>query len=182
MACWFCSIRAAEANHMLETDLYGDVDALKSYDQTKVAYNVRHIGIPRCGDCHARHRVAKAARLFAVLAALSLIAAAVAIGLGWFAELYMGLWAGLSVGLMVGGMIAARVVQKGIHTERKSLKFYPEIMELKEKGYRFGLQPRRTKPKPQAPATPAASAVQVPSSPAPAKTQSAPPPPSDRDE
>ena len=57
MACWYCSVRPAEANHMLETNLNGDVDALKSYDQTKVAYNVRHVGIPRCGDCHRRHRL-----------------------------------------------------------------------------------------------------------------------------
>lgn len=145
MACWFCTVRAAEANHVLETDMYGDVDAVQAYAQTKVAYNVRHIGIPRCGDCHRRHRLALSAKIFTVVMALLLIAGALAIVFEWVPPLYAGLWAGLAAGLMVGALITAVLVQTGIFTERKSRKQYPEIKELLDKGYRFGLHPKDRK-------------------------------------
>ncbi len=161
MACWYCSVRPAEANHMLETNLFGDVDALKSYDQTKVAYNVRHIGIPRCGDCRRRHRLAKGAYFLAGIAGVSLVAAAAAVGFSWLAPLYSGLWAGLSLGWMLGAWMAGRMAQSGIHTVRASLRHYPEIKDLRDKGYRFGLRPRKAKPKPQAPA-PAPAQYHVP--------------------
>ena len=153
MACWYCSVRPAEANHMLETNLNGDVDALKSYDQTKVAYNVRHVGIPRCGDCHRRHRLAKGIRGFAAIAGVSLILSAVAVVFHWLDPLYTGIWVGLSAGLMIGGLVAGNLVQTGIHTERKSLHQYPEIKDLRDKGYRFGIRPRQAKPTSQ-PASP----------------------------
>ncbi len=163
MACWYCSVRPAEANHMLETNLNGDVDALKSYDQTKVAYNVRHVGIPRCGDCHRRHRLAKGARGFAALAGISLILSAIAVVLHWLDPLYTGIWVGLSAGLMLGGLAAGHLVQTGIHTERKSLRQYPEIKELRDKGYRFGIRPRQTKPS----ARTASSSPVIPATPPP---------------
>ena len=170
MACWYCSVRPAEANHMLETNLNGDVDALKSYDQTKVAYNVRHVGIPRCGDCHRRHRLAKGARGFAALAGISLILAAIALVLKWLDPLYTGIWAELSAGLMPGGLAGGYLVQIGIHTERKSLRQYPEIKELRDKGYRFGIRPRQTKPTAQTVShnqvTPAAPPPATPATPA----------------
>ena len=49
MACWFCSVRPSEANHVLQMDMYGDVDALKVDTETKVAYNVQ-IGRASCRE------------------------------------------------------------------------------------------------------------------------------------
>jgi hypothetical protein len=142
MACWFCSVRIPEANHVLELDMYGDVDALKTPAQTTVAYNVRHIDIPRCADCHKRHSMARNVRFLAALLAITLIGAALSIAFSWVPPLYAGLWAGLSAGLMAGALVSGALVQKGIYSVGKSRAQYPEVKELLGKNYRFGLRPK----------------------------------------
>ena len=142
MACWFCSVHPSEANHVLQIDMHGEVDALKVDTETQIAYHVRHIDIARCSYCHSRHRQAKAARVFAAAMAFLLIVASITIVFALIPALYSGLWAGFTAGLMLGALVAGGLLQKGIHTEHKARVSYPEVKELRDKGYHFGLHPK----------------------------------------
>jgi hypothetical protein len=142
MSCWFCSVREAQADHDLAFEMYGDVDAQKTQSQTRVAYNVRHIEIPRCADCHGRHILA----LYALIGAAALLVSALAallVGLyGTLVAWAWGLWLGLSFGLMIGLLGCRFFLLKGIHSVHQARTVYPEVKELLEKCYRYGRRPK----------------------------------------
>lgn len=147
MNCWFCSVREADARHVYGLDMHGDVDAQNTETATNIAYSVRHIDIPRCADCHSKHRIAKAAFVFSFVFLALLLAAVVFAVFGWAAPLIVGAWGGLSAGLVIAMLLCASVVQKGIHTLRSSKREYPLVKEMLDKCYRFGLRPKAVLPK-----------------------------------
>lgn len=142
MVCWYCLVRESEAKHAYAFDMYGDLGVQSSEAQTNVAYNVRHIEVPRCADCRGKHKTAKALLVSsAIFAAALLVGAAFAL-FHWAPDLIAGLWCGLAAGLVIASLLSAVLVQKGIHTERKSRGKYPEASDLLKKGYRLGTQPK----------------------------------------
>ena len=147
MNCWFCSVREAAAEHVWSTEMYGDVDTKKTDEQTQVVYNVRHIEVPRCADCHSRHSLALAA-LVAGFVFLAILAAAVIVAA--FTDLPQWIWglgAGLALGLILG-MLAVRFVSlKGIYSIREARREYPQIKESLANCYRFGFRPKGHLPK-----------------------------------
>lgn len=147
MICWFCSLREAQVKHTYGIDMYGEVDAKTTPAQTDVAYRVRHVDVPRCADCHRRHRLARFVANLSVLFFIAAIAAMLAILLKWTTPLISGIWLGLAVGLTLAALIAAKLILKGIHSLRKSHKKYPEIQDLLKQGYRFGQRPKAGIPK-----------------------------------
>ena len=144
MKCWFCTIRDAISKHALPFEMYGDVDAQKTPSETKVKYNVRHVEIPRCADCHSRHRHAMAALIAAVVLFLSVAAAVILAVLNTAPEWLWGLWAGASAGLLIGVVLTRQATLRGTLSTYFARKNYPEVKELSEKGYRFGRRPKAT--------------------------------------
>ena len=142
MNCWFCSVREAEADHTLLIEMYGDVDTKKTPSQTRVAYNVRHIDVPRCADCHSRHVIALYATILAVIMTVALVVAVLFAFYAWLPQWAWGLWAGLAFGLVLGSLAIRFLILKGIFSIRQAKADYPDIKELLEKGYRFGRRPR----------------------------------------
>lgn len=142
MFCWFCSVRAAAPEHTWSTEMYGDVDTKKTTEQTQVFYNVRHIEVPRCSDCHSRHALALTTRImawiFLVLFAASLLLAFFKLVAPWI----WGLGAGLSFGLLIAGLGMHFVSLKGIHSLKDAKTEFPLIKEYLEKSYRFGFRPK----------------------------------------
>ena len=142
MSCWFCSIRDEEADHHLAYEMYGEVDAQETKAQTKVAYKVQHVKVPRCADCHSRHTIAQYIDIIAIiLGAIFLLSILFAV-FGWVAQWIWALWMGLSFGLMLGSLAAHVLVLRGIHSVYKARMTFPEIKELLEKCFRFGYRPR----------------------------------------
>lgn len=154
MICWFCSVRESEPKHVYSLDMHGEVAAQNMASQTHVAYSVHHVEIPRCADCHRRHKTASFLKvLSAIFAALFLGAVMFAL-FSWADHLLVGIWAGLSFGLVIACLLSGSLVQKGIHTERSSRTKHPEILALKEKCYRFGARPKEALPKSDPPCNP----------------------------
>ena len=143
MICWYCSVREAEEKHAYSFDMYGDVDAQKMETQTDVAYKVRHIAVPRCADCHGKHRLAAMAMFGAVVLAILAIAAALNSIFNWTGPWVAGLWLGLSAGLLFGALLAIRLVQLGICSRVRSRTKYAEVQELLKLNYRFGVRPKK---------------------------------------
>lgn len=143
MICWYCSVREADEKHTCTFDLHGDLDAQKMPVQTDVAYKVRHVHIPRCADCHGKHRLAKLA-LFgaAVMAALAILAALNSIFV-WTTPWLAGLLLGIAAGLLVALLLISQTVQKGICSVARSRSKYPEVQELIKLNYQFGARPRK---------------------------------------
>lgn len=142
MNCWFCSVREANAENTWSTEMYGDVDAKKSSSQTQIMYNVRHIEVPRCADCHSRHVIALYAAVLTLVMAVALVVAILFAVYGWSAQWIWGLWAGLAFGLLLGSLAIRFLILKGIFSIRQAKAAYPEIKEMLEKCYRFGHRPR----------------------------------------
>lgn len=147
MKCWFCSVRDAEPGDAYELDMFGEVNAKSTESKTDVAYSVRHIVIPRCPNCHSKHRIAKGASWFAAVLLAGLIAAILALLFNWVGPLAAGLWSGIAAGLLVAALLSGVFVQKGIHTVRAGRLKYPEIKELLNECYRFGTRPNQALPK-----------------------------------
>jgi len=147
MNCWFCSVRASEEGHVYEVDMHGEVDAQNVQSQTNIAYSVRHIKIPRCADCHSRHHLAGFAKFMAAVCAALVLAGVVFALFGWAAPFVTGAWTGLALGLVVAFLMAIVIAQKGIHSLRNSRSLYPEVKELLDRCYRFGLRPKAILPK-----------------------------------
>jgi len=147
MNCWFCSVREAEAQHRVGMDMHGEVDAQNMQSQTKVAYSVRHIEIPRCADCHSRHRLAKFAQFMGAVFAVVLLAGVIVALFNLLAPYIAGLWAGLALGLVIASLAAGSVAHKGIYSLRDSRAKFPAVKELLNKCYRFGARPRALIPK-----------------------------------
>ncbi len=142
MSCWFCLVREAEADHVLALELYGDVDSRKTGSETKVAYNVRQIEVPRCADCHSRHIIALYAAVGAVLMGIACLVSVLFAVYGWAAAWIWALWLGLTLGLTLGALVARSLSLKGILSVQEARKIYPEVKDLLEKGYRFGRRPK----------------------------------------
>ncbi len=146
MKCWYCLVREAESVHDKKFEMYGEVEAKKGDVQTDVAYKVRHVVVPRCADCHSRHRIAARAGLAGIVTLLLLLAGVLALVFHWVPDAVSGIWAGLAAGLAVGALFSRRAAQKGILTVANSRSQYPEIKELLEKCYRFGQRPGKKLP------------------------------------
>lgn len=144
MKCWFCTIRDAVSKHALTYQMYGDVDTQKTDSETKVAYNVRQIEIPRCADCHSRHQHAFTTLIMVAALLVSLIAAILAGVFELTAEWIWALWAGLSGGMLIGAAITYLTLLRGTLSQFYARKNYPELKDLCEKGYRFGHRPKDT--------------------------------------
>ena len=144
MKCWFCTIRDAVTKHALPFEMYGDVDTQKTPSETKVAYNVRHVEIPRCADCHSRHKHVMTALVAAIIFLLSLAAAIILAVWNLVPEWLWGLWAGASAGLLIGAVLTRQATLRGTLSTYYAKKNYPEVKELSEKGYRFGRRPKDT--------------------------------------
>ncbi len=142
MNCWFCSVREAYADNTWSTEMYGDVDAKKTSSQTQVIYNVRHIDVPRCADCHSRHVIALYAAVMALVMTVALIVAVLFAVYGWSVQWIWGLWAGLAFGLLLGALAIRFLILKGIYSIKQAKSAYPEIKDLLDKSYRFGRRPK----------------------------------------
>lgn len=142
MVCWYCLVRESEAKHAYSFDMYGGVGVQSSEVQTNVAYNVRHIEVPRCADCRGKHKTAKVLFVSAVVFAATLLVGAAFAAFRWAPDLIAGLWCGFSAGLVIACLLSAALVQKGIHTVKKSRSKFPEASDLLKKGYRHGTQPK----------------------------------------
>ena len=142
MKCWFCSIREADEKHVLALEMYGDVDAKKTESETKVAYNLRHIEVPRCFDCHSRHVRSFTAVIAALILVLSVAAATLAAVYVWLADWAWALWLGLSLGLLVAALLVRFFALLGIKSIKQAKTVYPEVKELLDKGYKFGRRPK----------------------------------------
>lgn len=162
MTCWFCSVREADPKHIHGIDMYGEVGVQNNEAQTSVAYNVKHIDVPRCADCRGKHGIAKAARFMSLVFLVALAGGALSAAFSWVDELIAGLWSGLAAGLLIACLLSSALVQKGIKPERKSCSKYPEVVELLKKQYRFGLRPKEQMPKVQPPAGPPAAPPVMP--------------------
>jgi hypothetical protein len=147
MSCWFCSIRDAEMDHVLAVDMYGDVNAQKTELQTKVAYNVQHVSIPRCADCHSRHIISMYADVLGLIFGVVFLVSILAAVFGWAGLFISGLWMGLAFGLLLGMLGIRFLALKGIYSVRDAKIRYPEVKKLQEKGYRFGFRPQSQLPK-----------------------------------
>jgi hypothetical protein len=167
MTCWFCAVRESEEKHIYGIDMYGQVGVQGNAADTNVAYNVRHIDVPRCADCHSKHRTAKAARIMSVVFLVILAGGALSAAFQWVPDLIAGLWCGLAAGLLIACLISPALVQKGIKSLRKSRRAFPEVAELLQRQYRFGLRPKEERPKAQQPSVQpsAAQPAQPPAAP-----------------
>lgn len=154
MQCWFCSVRDADEAHALHLEMYGDVDAKKTSSETKIAYNVRHIDVPRCADCHSRHVIAFYALILAGAMALGLVAAILVAVFADLAGWVWGLWAGLAAGLLLGALAIRFLILKGINSVHQARTQYPDIVALLEKCYRFGRRPKGPIPESDQPCEP----------------------------
>ncbi len=154
MTCWFCSVREADPKHTHGIDMYGEVGVKNDEAQTNVAYNVKHIDVPRCADCHGKHRIAKIARFMSLVFLALLAIGALSAAFEWTTGFIAGLWCGLAAGLLVACLLSSALVQKGIKSEGKSRSRYPEVLDMLKKQYHFGLRPKEEMPKPQPPAQP----------------------------
>ncbi len=143
MICWYCSVREADEKHTCAFDLHGDLDAREMPVQTDVAYKVRHVRIPRCADCHGKHRLARLSLFGAALMAIAAIVAALNSILGWTSSWLAGLLLGLSSGLLFALLLAGQAVQKGICSVARSRSKYPEVQELLKLNYHFGDRPAK---------------------------------------
>jgi len=143
MICWFCSVREAEDKHAYSFHMYGDFDAQKMETRTDVAYKVRHVVVPRCADCHGRHRLARMAMIAAAVLAVLAIAAAFNSVFGWSEPWFAGLWLGLAAGLLAGALLLSHFVQTGICSQARSRTKYGEVQELIKQNYKFGARPKK---------------------------------------
>lgn len=146
MQCWFCSLRDRDTEHTYAFDMYGRVAAKNGESQTDISYNVQHIQIPRCQDCHSRHKTAFFAVIGGVFFCAALTVSAVLLITEIFAPLLGGILCGLSAGLAAAAFLSAFFVQKGIVTIRKSRSTYPAVKELLSQCYRFGTRPKSALP------------------------------------
>ena len=146
MSCWFCSVREAEDDHALKIEMYGDIDTRRSPSQTQVAYNVRHIDVPRCADCHSRHQIVSLATIVAAALTVILIAAVLCAVFEWVSPWIWAIAPGLSFGLVLGMLAVRFVAHKSIFSVRQAKANFPEIRGLLEKNYRFGRQPKGSPP------------------------------------
>lgn len=155
MTCWFCSVREADPKHIHGIDMYGEVGVQNNEAQTNVAYNVKHIDVPRCADCHSKHRISRIARFMSLVFLVILLGGALSAAFKWVADvLIAGIWCGLSAGLIIACLLSSAFVQKGIKPVRKSCSKYPEVVEMLKRQYHFGLRPKEEMPKVQPPAAP----------------------------
>lgn len=163
MTCWFCSVREAEPKHIHGIDMYGQVGVQGSDSDTNIAYNVRHTDVPRCADCHSKHRIAKIARVMSVVFLVILAGGALSAAFSWVPDIIAGLWCGFAAGLIIACLLSSSLVQKGIKPVRRSCSEYPEVVDLLNKQYSFGLRPKEEKPRLQPPAeAPIQTSVQPP--------------------
>ena len=144
MNCWFCEIRSAENRHSKSYVMNGDIDTQKSSSETKVAYNVRHIDIPRCEDCHIRHQYSLFCLAGALVLFLSALAATLFAVYGNLSGWIWALWLGFSIGLLLGTLIVRIAILRGVKTIWQARTLYPEVAELSAKGYRFGHRPKES--------------------------------------
>jgi hypothetical protein len=134
--------------------MYGDVDAKKTSSETKIAYNVRHIDVPRCADCHSRHVIAFYALILAGAMALGLVAAILVAVIADLAGGGWGVWAGLAAGLLLGALAIRFLILKGINSVHQARTQNPDIVALLEKCYRFGRRPKGPIPESDQPCEP----------------------------
>jgi uncharacterized membrane protein SpoIIM required for sporulation len=111
--------------------------------QTDVAYKVRHVYVPRCADCHSKHRLAMLALFSAAVMAVVAIGAALNSIFSWTSPWLAGLMLGLSAGLLVALLLFNKAVQKGICSVARSRAKFPEVQELLKLNYQFGAQPKK---------------------------------------
>lgn len=146
MNCWFCLIRESKVEHVLKLEMYGGVETQNTNELTKVAYNVRHIEVARCPDCHSRHLLAKVVQIVDLVLAGILLIAIFFATFKWIEPLFAGIWIGMSAGLIIGLLVAGYFIQRGIYSIRKSKSEYPDVKELLEKSYKFGVLPKTPLP------------------------------------
>ncbi|HBP38633.1 MAG TPA: hypothetical protein DD640_07825 [Clostridiales bacterium] len=143
MLCWFCSIREAESGHAFKYEMHSTVDAKKNESETKVAYNIREIIVPRCMDCHNRHIRVQFTSVLATIVAVILLAAVIASLANWSEVWIWGVGLGLSAGLLAGILAVRYYALKGIRSVRQAKVDFPEAIILREDGFKVGRQPRR---------------------------------------
>lgn len=154
MTCWFCSARESDPKHIYGIDMYGEIGVQNNEAQTNVAYNVKHIDVPRCTDCHSKHRIAKAARVLSLVFVAALLGGVLSAAFKWVPELLAGAWCGLAAGLVIACLLSSAFVQKGIKSLGKSRSKYPEVVDMLKRQYHFGLRPKDEMPKVQPPVLP----------------------------
>lgn len=142
MTCWFCKIRDAAERHALPYEMFGDIDTRSTPSETKVAYNVRHVEVPRCNDCHSRHSHAMLSLIIGGIFLLALIAAVLFALYVESAEWIWAVWLGLSLGLLIGAIAVRFALLRGTLSVYQARKNYPEVKDLREKGYKFGRRPK----------------------------------------
>ena len=142
MTCWFCKVRDAAEKHDLPFEMFGDIDTRSTASETKVAYNVRHVEVPRCADCHSRHRDSVLSMIAAGVFLLSLITAVIFALYVVSAEWIWAVWLGLSAGLLIGALAVNLALLRGTLSTYKARKNYPEVKELRDNGYKFGRRPK----------------------------------------
>lgn len=151
MKCWYCSIRDSEEKYAYKLDMYGGVAASSEETQTNIAYNVRHVEIPRCIDCHKKHRIAKIFKILSVLLAVLMLAAFAAFLFDLAEPKLSGVCLGLTIGLVIASLLAGHFVSYRIKTIRKGRAGYPEVEDLLKQCYRFGVRPKERIPVSEAP-------------------------------
>lgn len=143
MLCWFCSIREAESKHALDFKMHSVLNAKKDELETKVAYNVKQIIIPRCADCHSRHIRVRFTSIYSFFVTIVLLAAVLASLTGWTAAWLWGVGLGLATGLLAGLLAIRYYALKGIRSVRNAKTDFPEAKTLLESGYKVGWRPKK---------------------------------------
>lgn len=146
MKCWYCSVREASEDRAYAFDMHGNVAAESKDSQTNVAYNVKHIVIPRCEDCHSKHRLATLFKYLCAVFAVIAVATFLLLLFSGMNRTLLGILLGLFLGLSIAAITSCFIIQKGISTVAYSRKKHPDVIELLNQCYRYGSRPKEQLP------------------------------------
>ncbi len=122
--------------------MYGQVEKKSEVTQTAITYQYRNVVVPRCKDCHSRHKLASVFQMSSLILLILALIALEQVLYGKFSAVLTGIIFGVLAGLAFSSFIAQFVVQKGIHSLKSSKRKYPEVAELRRQCYRFGKSPK----------------------------------------
>lgn len=129
--CWFCKRAKAEAAHVLEVPMHGNVQRQWQVVNTRVTWRTMKAKVPRCKSCKEAH--GKVAGMWTGAAAGAAIGTAILPVIGSA----IGLFAGGALGKMVDKNMR---LPEGIAPESAKAN-YPPIQELVHQGWAFGERP-----------------------------------------